>query len=270
MPRSYVYILLALGVGLAAGYGLAPGPGPLVMPPPLPPVPVTPSFPPGEVQTMDTLQQRLHIAEQDRQALRARVNELQQQLAALEINEPDIELEPADTDETEDVTPLSGIEALLDAGIGPDMAAYIQERLDAAELEQVYLRDRAMREGWVTSPRFHQELRKHQNTVAELRGEIGDDNYDRLLYASGRPNRVIARDVMLGSAAEQYGIETDDHIIEYAGQRVFTSNDLVSLVSKGEAGVPTLVRVRRADGVHDIYIPRGPLGVRLRVVRVMP
>ena len=106
--------------------------------------------------------------------------------------------------------------------------------------------------------------------MAELRDEVGDDAYDRMLYTLGRANRVVVRDVIQHSPAAQYGLQGGDKIIEYDGQRIFTSQELSSLVTQGSPGVMTLVRVRRENDIHDVYLPRGPLGIRMTAARVMP
>jgi len=171
--------------------------------------------------------------------------------------------------ETEPVV-RSSVQALLDAGISKEQADWIQERLDEIELQQLYLRDRATREGWLNKPRYNKERRELQNAVTELRGEIGDDTYDRLLYSLGRANRVVIQDILQNSPAAQYGLQGGDQIIEFDGQRIFGSNELSSLVTQGSAGVMTLLRVKREGEIHDIYLPRGPLGIRMSSARVTP
>ena len=69
--------------------------------------------------------------------------------------------------------------------------------------------------------------------------EIGDDAYDRMLYAHGRVNRVAVRDIMQNSSAGQYGLQANDRVYEYDGQRVFTGQELNDLVTQG-AFLPTL------------------------------
>ena len=164
----------------------------------------------------------------------------------------------------------SSVQSLIEAGISDEQAAWIQERLDDIELQQLYLRDRATREGWLNKPRYHKQRREIQNAVTELRDEVGDDAYDRLLYALGRANRVVVRDVMQNSPAAQYGLQGGDRIIEYESQRIFSSKELSTLVTEGSAGVMTLVRVERDGQIHDVYLPRGPLGIRMTAARVAP
>ncbi|MDX1698080.1 MAG: PDZ domain-containing protein [Thiohalobacterales bacterium] len=164
----------------------------------------------------------------------------------------------------------TSVENLIEAGITAEQAAWIQARLDEYDLNMLYLKDRATREGWLRTSRYNQERREIMNAYQALRPEIGDDAYDRMLYALGRSNRVVVRDVIQNSIAEQYGLQANDRIILYDGQRVFTGQELTDLVSQGTAGVPVLVRVQRDDQQLDFYLPRGPVGIRLASSRELP
>jgi hypothetical protein len=219
------------------------------------------------------LQQRLAQAEQERVWLAERVAALEAVIGtypdtgsgapATEANE---ETEPAAPVETF----RSSVEALIATGIPAEQAALIQARLDEYDLKQLYLKDRASREGWLKTPRYYKEQRQTRNAYQELRPEIGDDDYDRMLYALGRVNRVVVRDIMQNSTAEQYGLQANDRITEYDGQRVFTSQELNTLVSQGTAGTLVLVRVQRDEQQLDFYLPQGPIGIRLAPSRELP
>ena len=135
----------------------------------------------------------------------------------------------------------------------------------------MYLKDRASREGWLNTSRYRKEQREATNAYRELRAEIGDAAYDRMLYALGQANRVVVRDIMQNSSAEQYGLQANDRVYEYDGQRVFTSQELNDLVTRGgDAGALVLVRVQRDEQQLDIYLPRGPIGIRLAPSRELP
>jgi hypothetical protein len=164
----------------------------------------------------------------------------------------------------------SSVQSLIEAGISEERAVWLQQRLDENELQQLYLKDRATREGWVNTPRYHKERQQYLNTVTKLRDEIDDDEYDRLLFALGRANRVVIRDIMQNSVAGEYGLQGGDTVIQYDGQRIFSSNELSSLVTEGDSGVMTLLRVNRDGEILDIYLPRGPLGIRLSATRIKP
>ena len=226
--------------------------------------------------TLTRLQQRLDQAEQERVWLAERI-------AALEAVTGKSETYP----DTETVTPANlanevtqstavpqtfrtSVEALIETGIPAEQAALIQARLDEYDLKQLYLQDLASREGWLNTARYGKEQREARNAYQELRLEIGDDAYDRMLYALGRNNRVVVRDIMQNSTAEQYDLRANDRIIEYDGRRVFTGHELNMLVTKGTSGVPVLLRVQRDEQQLEFYLPQGPIGIRLAASREQP
>jgi hypothetical protein len=226
--------------------------------------------------TLIQLQQRLAQAEQERVWLSERIAALEAVTGkpetypdtetgtpAREANEISESIAPAQTFRT-------SVEALIATGIPTGQAAFIQARLDEYDLKQLYMQDRASREGWLNTARYRKEQREAQNAYQELRPEIGDDAYDRMLYALGRTNRVVVRDIMQNSAAEQYDLRANDRIIEYDGQRVFTSQELNTLVTQGTAGAPVLLRVQRDEQQLDFYLPHGPIGIRLATSREQP
>jgi hypothetical protein len=275
MLRQGLLLIAVLGLGVLAGYILlrAVAPEPAAQDAGVQPDTPAGGNPDG---TLARLQQRLAQAEQEREALAERV-------AALEvvIGEPGlVQSTGTGTTEapaeavTESAVPAqtfrSGVETLIAAGIPAEQAAWIQARLDEYDLKQLYLKDRASREGWLNTARYHKERRQYLTAYQELRPEIGDDAYDRMLYTLGRANRVAVRDTMQNGPGEQYGLRANDRIIEYDGQRVFTSQELNALIARGTAGEMVLVRVQRDGQLSDIYLPRGPLGVRLATSREAP
>ena len=227
--------------------------------------------------TVAQLQQRLAQAEQVQLSLAKRVSELEAVIGALGTF-PDV---GTGTHETETIekskqpAPVqnfrTSVEALIATGIPAGQAALIQSRLDEYDLKQLYLKDRASREGWLNTARYRKEQRQAQNAYVELRSDIGDDAYDRMLYALGQSNRVVVRDIMQNSSAEQYGLQANDRVYEYDGQRVFTGQELNDLVTQGgDAGALVLVRVQRDEQQLDFYLPRGPIGIRLATSRELP
>lgn len=280
MLRYYLILAAVLGAGLLIGRTLLPGPSPEPLAPdaghsPSGPA-VTPALPlTGEPETLAALQQQLRQAREAREQLAAQLETLQLRLEELETGYAGASVTTTATDNPEPAPqPAAGtrtsIQSLIDAGIAPEQAAWIQGRLDEIDLQQLYLRDRATREGWMNKPRYHKERREYLNAVTDLRSDIGDDAYDRMLYTLGRANRVVIRETMLNSPAEQYGLQAGDRIIEYDGQRIFASNALNTLTSEGDGGTMTLVRVERDGEIQDLYLPRGPLGIRMSSARVMP
>ena len=160
--------------------------------------------------------------------------------------------------------------ALLEAGVAPDLARTLRQRYEGLEMEQLYLRDRAVREGWSGSDRYREEFRKLNSGYDKLRGEFGEQAYDAMLYASGQDNRVIVASVMAESPAKGAGLQNDDIILSYGDQRIYNWGDLRSASSEGQAGETVSVTLERKGQRLQVYMPRGPLGVRLDSKRVKP
>lgn len=167
-------------------------------------------------------------------------------------------------------TPQERRDTLVSAGVDTALADDIVAREGRRELDRLDLRDLAVREGWIGSDRYRSELERLADESEDLRGEIGDAAYDRMLYLSGEDNRVRVAAVIPGSAAEAAGLEPGDLIESYAGERLFAYAELRERTSDGERGELVAVRVRRGSGVLDAWVPRGPLGVRLEMTRAQP
>lgn len=208
--------------------------------------------------------------------LNEEINRLRNQVSSLEKQLNDTrqatEGNPEDSQEQEPTaeTKLQGEAALIEAGIDPPTATWIQERLDQDQMDELYLRDRAIREGWIDTPRYRKALRELRARFGTLREEYGDDIYDRLLFASGRHNRVTAHTIMHQSPAGEYGMIDGDMITGYDGQRIFSSRELLELTSGGNTGTLVIVEVIREGQPTTLYLPRGPLGIRLQTTRVRP
>jgi hypothetical protein len=134
--------------------------------------------------------------------------------------------------------------ALLERGIPPDEVARLNRRFQESEMEVLYLRDQATREGW--SRRF-----RMMNELADLRGQlreqVGDEDYDLILWATGQENRVIITDVLLTSPARAADLRSGDVIVRYGGEKIFSVSDVQSATRSGEAGDPVTVEVLRGD-----------------------
>jgi len=157
--------------------------------------------------------------------------------------------------------------ALRDAGFGEREAAQLRQRMEAVQLESLYLRDRAVREGWVGTPRFAQEL---QSLEAKLRDEVGDDRYDWLLYATGQNNRVLVDGVFDSSPASVAGLQSGDAILAYDGARLFAASGLHDATAQGQAGEVVSISLLRNGENVTVYVPRGPLGIWLEEARMRP
>jgi hypothetical protein len=167
-------------------------------------------------------------------------------------------------------TQAQGEAALIAAGIDSETAAWIQQQLDENQLDELYLRNQSLREGWINTPRFRDALAKLRSRFDGLRGELGDDAFDRLLFALGRNNRVVVSGVMHNSPAQQFGLNVGDTIIRYDGKRVLSTQELQALTAEGDTASPVLVEINREGQMMNLYVSGGPLGVRLMARRVRP
>ncbi len=161
-------------------------------------------------------------------------------------------------------------QALVDAGFGEREVRELRGRMESLELERLYLRDRAVREGWIRTPRFVRELGTIDTKASDLRSELGDERYDWLLFASGQNNRVLVQSVLDGSPASEAGLEPGDAILSYGDARLFGAGALRDATTQGRAGETVEVEVVRGDEVMRVFVPRGPLGVRLTETQMRP
>jgi hypothetical protein len=161
-------------------------------------------------------------------------------------------------------------ETLLAAGVEPGLASAYLSSQSRLEMQRLELRDRASREGWLNSDRFRKQLGELEGSVEALRAQIGDDSYDRFLYLTGQPNRVVIASVIEESPAQLAGVQAGDIVLDYADSRVFSFTELRDATRVGESGESVLVRVQRKGETLELLVPRGPLGVRLDSERVEP
>ncbi len=152
------------------------------------------------------------------------------------------------------------VQALRDLGMGENEIQRLRNRFDEVELEKLYARDRAAREGWTDSSRHYKEMLDIQS---EFREELGERDYDAVLYASGRNNRVRVQDLLRGSAAADVGVQAGDVILSYAGQRVFDPSTLYQWTKEGSVGEGVELEVLRGGRIVRFEVPRGPLGGKM-------
>jgi len=159
---------------------------------------------------------------------------------------------------------------MVQAGLAEDVAAEIIRRQGQQSLDRLNLRDVAAREGWLATERYREELRRIEEDSVDLRQELGDEVYDRYLFAAGEDNRVRVDGIIPGSVGEIAGLQPGDLIESYAGEPVLTFADLRDATSGGERGELVQVRVRRGEQIFDTWVSRGPLGVQLESARAEP
>lgn len=192
--------------------------------------------------------------------LSERVSVLEQRLA--ELNSPADKIQTV-TGENESVSGGMDQQTLVTAGVNPETASTIMRRQSQVEMQRLELRDQASREGWIDSERFFEEMRSLNSDAGALREEIGEDAYDRFLYLTGQPNRVVISSVIDDSPAQQAGVRAGDVVLSYADDRILAWTDLRNATRDGNRGEDVLIRVLRNGQIVDLSMPRGPMGIRM-------
>jgi hypothetical protein len=154
-------------------------------------------------------------------------------------------------------------DALIVAGVETSEANRLRNLYDGIEIEKLYLRDRAIREKWINSDKYRKEIGTLEDKYTSLRSELDDTTYDAFLYASGRSNRVVVQSVLSTSPAGEAGIQAGDQIIRYGNNKIYTWSDLRTATTSGQANELVEIIIDRAGKKMSLYIPRGPLGIRL-------
>ena len=165
---------------------------------------------------------------------------------------------------------LYSLENLIKGGIDPVFAENIVRRKNSIELKRLELQDRATRGGYLNTQRYYDELDTINSQQVKLRDELGDDSYDEYLYNSRQNNRIKITSVMLGSSAEQVGIENGDIVLSYDNQRMFSWQELKAKTAEGQLGEYVSISILRNGEVFSFSVPRGPLGTQLGSTRLAP
>ncbi|HSJ97018.1 MAG TPA: PDZ domain-containing protein [Myxococcota bacterium] len=161
---------------------------------------------------------------------------------------------------------------VLAAGFPREEVERFRSRLDELDHERLYLRDQAAREGWLGTERFRAENGALGREFLALRNEFDEGLYDWVLYSTGHPNRVAVSEVLSGSAAEAAGLRSGDVILRYDARLVLSPSELRDATVDGRAGELVAVEVQRAGDPAPlrVFVPRGPLGVRMAPTSVTP
>ena len=152
---------------------------------------------------------------------------------------------------------------------GMVQASQLKAYFEQLEMERLYLRDQAAREGWDRA-RLRDEFRQLDDKEESLRDQLGESAYDAYLYASGQSNRVAVTSVLASAQDGQAGIEAGDHIVRYDNQRVYNWRDLRTATTSGDISDVVEVEVDRDGETLQFYLARGPLGIRMDSLSVAP
>lgn len=212
---------------------------------------------------------KLEIAVKELQPVHARNSESTHTQAARDAAEETNTLAETSSPNAEPPV-LERPQALAQLGVDTFRATQLTKQVEEIEMQHLILRDKASREGWANSPRYADAVRKLPDESDIYRKELGDNNYDAFLYRTGQPNRVSVQSVLAGSPAQKAGVEGGDLIFSYANERVFSWADLTGATGSGEPGQSVLIELVRNGKKINIYVPRGPLGVRMSADRSAP
>jgi len=139
-------------------------------------------------------------------------------------------------------------------GFNNEEAAWIIQQQSEAILDSLNAQYQAQREAF----------EQGQNNLSQsdrLRERIGDDAFEKYLEANNRATSVSVGSIINRSPAQNAGLQAGDHIIAYAGKRVFNIRDLNRQTLQGNVGESVLIEVERDGNPIQLTIPRGPVGV---------
>lgn len=228
--------------------------------------------PGGSAPELESLANIVEAEVAERRRLEQKVDALSAELAALRGEPPAPVPQAPDTARDPDVAALADdlrLGALVEAGIDEGEAREIKRRMDAIDMEMMNLQYEASSGGWIGTERFAKAFRELRERRESTRESIGDETYDKYLYAMGQPNRIAVQEVLEGSPAQRAGLRSGDLLLSYGGDRLFTLNELVERSRRG-GGDTVAIEVLRDGRRTLIYMPRGPLGIRSSFSRVDP
>ncbi len=281
MRLSIISLAFAVTIGLVIGLLLQ---SPDSAPPTTKPMAITAAqittTLPASTETVNidinNIAQQLQQEIEARKNLQAQVTRLDKKIALLEKqNTPQTETTPATsphntTSSTRASSTWFNQQALIDAGMDTAEAEQLKERFEKQELETLYLRDKAIREGWLGNTRYREELQKLEAQTSNLKEELDEEAYAAYLFASGQPNQIAVQSVLSGSSANNSGIQPGDQILRYDNQRIYNGRDLRNATTQGDINETITIEVMRDNRRMEFYVQRGPLGIRMTPVSIAP
>ncbi|MBI3775188.1 MAG: PDZ domain-containing protein [Gammaproteobacteria bacterium] len=268
--------MLAVGIGLGLGVqvllrddppaALTPAEAVTTLSPALAPTAeITPVI--NQHNATDALQKEIAARQQLAQnvaRLEKELHELKTQLSPQSTTgKPPAQPAAAPSQETQTNEPVFDEDALRAAGLSMTMVKQTRERFEQLEMDRLFLRDRAIREGWMGTVRYSNEVEKLEGRKQDINNSLGDDGYDAYLYATNQSNRVVIRDMLQGSPAKAAGLLPGDVVLSYDHKRMFATGDLQKATAGGKAGETVAVEILRNGQAMTLYLTRGPLGVYL-------
>ncbi len=228
---------------------------------------------------LEALERTVLSEQAARRALEAEVATLKERLAALDTNRASdpsfaqlgrLMTEPveaiaesrgaSDLNTADTSKKLSGdpsVDRLVAGGFSVSEAESIVRRESEFQMEQLQIRYETAQAGQPLGAEFYSQ------NGDRLRDELGEEQYERYLEATGRPTSVRVDAILASSPAEALGLQPGDRITEYDDQRVFDIADLNRLTFEGEPGTTVQMRLVRGGEEIQIVLPRGPIGVQV-------
>ena len=161
-------------------------------------------------------------------------------------------------------------ESLSAAGMSTDEADKLLRRMSQQEYQRLELQNNIRRNQGAASNTYRQQLRELNQNKISLRSELGDEAYDKYLFASQQSNRVKISSVMAGSPAESSGFESNDIILSYDDEKILKWADIRRVTLEGDIGSYANVNILRNGEYMSLMVPRGTLGVQLEPVQLNP
>jgi TolA-binding protein len=223
------------------------------------------------------LQETLKQESASRQDLQQQVSQLKDNVKLLASSKPATSEENQNREiHTRPITNTSqpaqwfDAQVLVKAGVDESEAHHIRDVYEDVEMQKLYLRDKAIREGWIGDERYQKERAKLDAKQDSLRDELGDKAYDAYLYAAGEPNRVIIVSSLENSPARNAGIRAGDTVLRYDNKRIYSWGDLRKATTEGQPDAMVPIDLIRDGNPLTVYVPRGPMGVQLDNKSVAP
>jgi hypothetical protein len=277
MKSPIVLIALTLTVGIALGFLLQNEPD-TVEAVTVQNTSVVPSssiaFDPSAADII-TLNRLLQDEIKARQSLAKKLDALSRQVAEFKRNSQSQgnalseQTAGAESLDAEPDSDLFNERALVDSGMTDSQARELKVFFEQQEMQQLYLRDQSIREGW-DRQKYRENIQVLNDEEDALKDRLGDSAYDAYLYASGQSNRVAVSSVLATAPAGAAGIQAGDHILRYDNQRIYSGFELRQATRGGNATDSVPIEVEREGEIFEVYIVRGPLGIRMNSVSVAP
>ena len=157
--------------------------------------------------------------------------------------------------------------ALLALGAHPRDVERLRERWIQHEFDKEALSNQALQEGYFQRPKHRGEM---IGLELALRRDLQEEDYDRYLFALGKPNRLEAGEVLAGSSASDAGLRQGDVILRYDDVRMFGPGELLVASSSGGVGGSVALEILRDGRRRTLYVKPGPLGALVEHRRGQP